>query len=128
MFTHTALANWFLALHNRFYKPSVLSLMLCNKTLFQPKQVLLQDISTRTACRNAFSGHSDSCYLVSQTCFHCKNLLNFIAGSTCDVFICNTANGRNHYNVHSSTILHYFVTTLMHSEHFKNVVLGFSIT
>ena len=31
-FTHKALANWLLALSNQFYKLSVLSLVLCNKT------------------------------------------------------------------------------------------------
>ena len=40
--------------------------------LFQPKQVLLQHISTRTASINTFSGYSDSWYLVSQTRFHYK--------------------------------------------------------
>ena len=66
---------------------------------FSQNKVLLQDISTRTTFRNAFSGHSDSWYLVSQTCYHCKKPLYCIVGSTCDVFICNTANGRNHYDV-----------------------------
>ena len=132
MFTHKALANWLLALSNQFYKPSVLTLALHNKThYFSQDKVLLQAISIRTACRNAFSGHSDSWYLVSQICFHCKDLLYSIAGSTCDVFIRNTANRRKHYNAHSSTILHYFdsifyYSTLMHSANFKNAVLGFS--
>ena len=40
-------------------------------------------------------------YTVKPLVLHC-------AGITCDIFICSTANGINHYNVHSSTILHYF--------------------
>ena len=35
-------------------------------TLLQPKQVLLQCISTRTAGMNMFSGHFDNWYPVSQ--------------------------------------------------------------
>ena len=40
--------------------------------LFQPKQVVLQGISTRTAGMNMFSGYFDSWYPVSQTCFTVK--------------------------------------------------------
>ena len=56
-------------------------------------------------------------YLIPQTCFHCKNLLCFIVSTTCDIFICNTTNGRKCYNAH-------FSITLMDS---KNSVLSFSI-
>ena len=45
-------------------------------------------------------------------------------GTTCVIFICNTANGRNHYNAHSSIILTAYFTTLMHSKNFKNASLG----
>ena len=107
MFTCKALANRLLALNNRFYKPSraYSSATHCfsqNKfyyrisVLEQPVEMRFQAILTVGT------------YLISQTCFHCKNLLYSIVGSTCDVFICNTANGRNHYNAHSSTIFHYF--------------------
>ena len=41
-------------------------------------------------------------------------------------FICNTTNGRNHYNAHSNTILTAYFTILMHSEIFRKAVLGFS--
>ena len=57
-------------------------------------------------------------YLIPQTCFHRRNLLCSIVSTTCDVFICNTANGRKCYNAH-------FSITLMYS---KNADLGFSIT
>ena len=125
-----ALANRLLALSNRFYKLSMLSLAFRIKTRYfsQNKFYYTTYISTRTACTNAFSSHSDSWYLVSQTCFHFKNLLYFIAGTTRDVFIRNTMNRRNYYNAHSSTFCTILTAYFTSSENFKNAVLAFSIT
>ena len=78
-----------------------------------------------------FSGHSDSWYLVSQTCFHCKAsctplrvpLVTFLYAilQTEETIIMRIP-------ALFCTILTANFTTLMHSENFKNAVSGFSIT
>ena len=40
--------------------------------LLEPKQVFLLYISTKVTYKNTSLNYSDSWYLISQTCFHCK--------------------------------------------------------
>ena len=46
--------------------------------------------------------------------------------TSCDVFMNNTTNGRNHCSALPGIILTANFTTLMHSKKFKNAALGFT--
>ena len=74
---------------------------------FQLKQVLLQDISARSAYGNTFSGDSDSWYFTSQMCFHCNNPLCSIACTyvTLETYLYTIPQTEeSHYNAHFGII------------------------
>ena len=111
MCTHKALANRLLALSNRFYKPSVLTLALRNKKHYFSQNkfyyrisVLEQPVETRfQAILTVGISFHKLVFTVQAVKTSCTPLrVHFW------LFIRNTANGWNHYNAHSSTILHYF--------------------
>ena len=127
MLTHKALANRLLALSNRFYKLSVLSLALCNKmhyfsqnkyhyrisVLEQPVEMHFQAILTvgisfhklvftvKTSCTPLWVPHVTFLYAIPQT------------EETIIMSI--------------QVLFHHFDNIFYYSENFKNAVLGFSI-
>ena len=132
MFTRKALANWLLALSNRFYKPSMLTLVLCNKTHYFSQNkfyyrisVLEQPVETRfQAILTVGISFHKLVFTVKTSCTPLRvplvTFLYAISQTEETSIMCIPAL--------FCTILTAYFTTLMHSENFKNAVLGFSIT
>ena len=99
--------------------------------LFQLKQVrsCLQGTSARAAFRNTFHIILAVGILFHKLVFTVKTYCTPSSlATTCDIFIYNTANGRNYYKEHSTISLIVNFTTLVNSKDFQNAVLSFSIT